>query len=214
MARRVPRRPRADMREVCAHDRGLAFGAQRGSRNVWAMELLVVRHAHAGTRDRWRGDDRLRPLSQRGREEALALVGLLVPYGPVRVLSSPLVRCVQTVEPLARELGLKVEDAEALGPQADRDAARLVRSLAKESDAVVICTHGETIEALQRRLARPGKHAFGPGGAHEKGSVWLLRASGGRFTSATYLPPVSRDGRHPASDRARGEDAAMDAARV
>jgi 8-oxo-(d)GTP phosphatase len=153
------------------------------------MELLVVRHAHAGAKDRWRGEDRLRPLSLRGRSEALALVDLLAPYGPTQVVSSPLLRCVQTVEPLATYLGLVIEETEALGPQADRDAVRLLRSLRSAPHPVVVCTHGETIEALQRRLARPGKLAFGPGGAHEKGSVWLLHATRGRLTSAMYLPP-------------------------
>lgn len=153
------------------------------------MDLLLVRHAHAGNKDGWSGDDRLRPLSERGRFEARALVDLLVPFGAAQVVSSPLVRCLQTIEPLASRLGLPIEQSDALGPQSDREAARLVRSLASAAHAVVVCTHGETIEALQRRLGRPGKLGFGPGGAHEKGSVWLLRASGGRFTSATYLPP-------------------------
>ena len=52
----------------------------------------MVRHAHAGAKDRWSGDDRLRPLTDRGRREALALVRTLTAYEPVRVLSSPLVR--------------------------------------------------------------------------------------------------------------------------
>ncbi|MDA8317731.1 MAG: phosphoglycerate mutase family protein [Actinomycetota bacterium] len=153
------------------------------------MEVLLVRHAHAGAKDRWSGDDRLRPLSARGRGEALALVELLAPYRPRQVLSSPLLRCVQTVQPLAAHLGLPVETSEALGPRADRDAARLVRSLASGTRAVVVCTHGETIEALQRRLARPGHLAFGPGSEHEKGSVWVLGGSGGRFADAIYLRP-------------------------
>ena len=153
------------------------------------MDLLVVRHAHAGAKDRWTGDDRLRPLSVRGRGEALALVELLAPYRPRRVLSSPLLRCVQTVEPLAAHLGVPVRTSGALVPGADRDAVRLVRSLGARSRPVVVCTHGETIEALQQRLFRPGELAFRPGGAHEKGSVWVLRWSDGRFTEATYLPP-------------------------
>lgn len=164
------------------------------SPNVAPMELLLVRHAHAGAKDRWRGDDRLRPLSDRGREEARSLVDVLATYAPAQVVSSPLVRCVQTVEPVATRFGLPIELSGALGPQADRDAARLLRALASASHSVVVCTHGETIEALQRRLARPGKLAFGPGGAHEKGSVWLLHARGGRFTSATYLPPSAGGG--------------------
>ena len=150
----------------------------------------MVRHAHAGAKDRWSGDDRLRPLTDRGRREALALVRTLTAYEPVRVLSSPLVRCLQTVSPLAAHLGLAIEESEALGPQADLEAVRLVRSLTSATRTVVVCTHGETIEALQRGLVRPGKLTFGPGGAHEKGSVWLLHASAGRLTHATYLPPA------------------------
>lgn len=155
------------------------------------MELLVVRHAHAGSRDGWQGDDRLRPLSDRGRAEALALVPMLLAHEPHRIVSSPLVRCLETVEPVASCLSLPVEESDRLGPGADREAAELVRELAhgSEAGAVVICTHGETIEALQRRLTRSGKLKFGPGGAHEKGSVWVLQARGGRFTSARYVPP-------------------------
>jgi broad specificity phosphatase PhoE len=106
-----------------------------------------------------------------------------------RVRSSPLLRCVQTVQPLAANLGLPVETSEALGPRADRDAACLVRSLGSRTSAVVVCTHGETIEALQERLVRPGQLAFGPGSEHEKGSVWVLRGGGGWFTEAVYLRP-------------------------
>lgn len=165
------------------------------------MDLLVVRHAHAGTKDLWRGDDRLRPLSDRGRKEALALAEMLAPYEPVRLMSSPFVRCVETIEPLARRLGLAIQECESLGPEADREAAKMVRTMASKRQTVVICTHGETIEALQRRLARPGKLAFGPGGAHEKGSVWHLHTSGGRFTAAAYLPPGYTHGDGTGSQR-------------
>lgn len=174
----------------------------------------MVRHADAGAKDRWRGDDRLRPLSDRGRREAFALVDLLASHEPERIVSSPLVRCLQTVEPLSTRLGLAIEESETLGPQADREAARLLRSLASARRAVVVCTHRETIEALQRRLVRPGKLTFGPGGAHEIGSVWLLHADGGRFTSATYLPPrlPRSDGPASGSRRAvRGVRATEDA---
>jgi len=164
--------------------------ASGSSRSVTGMEVLLVRHAHAGAKDRWSGDDHLRPLSARGRKEALALVELLAPYRPGRVLSSPLLRCVQTVEPLAANLGLRVELSQNLGPHADREAARVLRSLASELRTVVVCTHGETIEALQRRLARPKDLAFGPSGPREKGSVWVLRWNGRRLVEATYLPPT------------------------
>jgi phosphohistidine phosphatase SixA len=75
----------------------------------------LVRHAHAGDKRAWTGPDRLRPLSGSGRREAHGLLVQLRPYPVVRILSSPAVRCVQTVEPLAQRRGLPVERAEVLG---------------------------------------------------------------------------------------------------
>ncbi len=77
--------------------------------SIMAMALLLVRHANAGRRSAYKGDDRLRPLSPRGRARASELVPLLAPYRPQRILSSPYVRCCETVQPLAEALGLPVE---------------------------------------------------------------------------------------------------------
>lgn len=158
--------------------------------NLGNVELLLVRHAHAGSKQRWRDDDRLRPLSERGRDEAAALVDMIAPYEPVRIVSSPYLRCLQTVEPLAERLDLPVEESSALEPDADEAAVELLRSLALGPGPVVVCTHGETIERLQRRLLPLRRQAARRADtAREKGSVWVLEAKKGRFTSAHYLPP-------------------------
>ncbi|MGH3579725.1 MAG: SixA phosphatase family protein, partial [Mycobacterium sp.] len=60
------------------------------------MPLLLVRHGHAGRRSAYKGDDRVRPLSERGLAQAQTLVPLLSKYRPQRVLSSPFVRCLET----------------------------------------------------------------------------------------------------------------------
>ncbi len=72
-----------------------------------------------------------------------------------RVVSSPYVRCVQTVEPLAEAAGLRVELDERLAEGADVDAAF---DLLLELDAVhgVVCTHGDLIPLLLRRLVVHG----------------------------------------------------------
>ena len=69
------------------------------------MTLLLIRHASAGDRNDWVGDDLLRPLDGRGRSQASRLPELLGDYEIARVLSSPALRCVQTVEPLAALAG-------------------------------------------------------------------------------------------------------------
>lgn len=158
--------------------------------NVVGVEVLVVRHAHAGSKEEWDGDDRLRPLSQRGQAEALAVAIALATYEPRRIVASPYLRCIQTVQGLAHRLQLRVEESDLLAPDAGRRAGPYVRSLAKEGGGpVVVCTHGETIETLQRRFGRSTKLPFEPGSPHEKGSTWILRAKNGRFTGAEYLPP-------------------------
>ena len=104
------------------------------------MPLLVIRHARAGDRDDWRGDDRQRPLDKRGRRQADALVEELEGYPLSRILSSPYDRCVQTVEPLATRRGLAIEQRDELGEGGQYNGAILVRSLIGQPAAV--CVHG------------------------------------------------------------------------
>lgn len=156
------------------------------------MDVLVVRHGHAGSKQEWDGDDRARPLSARGASEAAAVADVVAAYLPRRVVSSPYLRCLQTVEPLARRLGLVVKESALLVPDAGRRAAAFVRGLARLGGGpVVVCTHGETIEALQRLVVAPTALPFGPGSPHEKGSTWVLQVQDGRVTGAEYLPPAA-----------------------
>ena len=107
------------------------------------MTSVLLRHASAGDRDDWDGDDKHRPLDGRGQRQAAALVELLRPLEVRRVVSSPYVRCVETVEPLAVALGLPVEKDHRLAEGAGRAALELLRE-----DGVVCCTHGDVVEAV------------------------------------------------------------------
>ena len=150
--------------------------------------MLLVRHAHAGSRKDWAGPDRERPLSEKGSRQASALTALAATFAPQRVLSSPYVRCVETVAPLAAELGLTVERCPAFAEGSSRDAVAVVRALA--DDKVAICTHGDVIPEVLVALADEDRLDLGHRPRQQKGSVWVLEASGGRFTTATYLPPA------------------------
>jgi 8-oxo-dGTP diphosphatase len=152
-----------------------------------AKTLALVRHAHAGNRSTWKGDDERRPLSAKGRKEADGLVALLAPLKATRVLSSPFDRCVQTVEPLARELGLKVEPDPDLAEGMEDAAIALVRSLMGER--VVICSHGDVVPAVLAELVVSDGLDLGGELEWPKGSTWLLGVVGKRFKRAHYLRP-------------------------
>jgi len=105
------------------------------------MPLLLLRHASAGDRDAWEGDDRDRPLDKRGRRQAKELVERLRPLRIEAILTSPYCRCLETVGPLARARRLEIEVREELGEESQAVAGTaLVRSLAGRD--VVVCGHG------------------------------------------------------------------------
>jgi len=147
--------------------------------------VYVIRQADAGDRAVWRGDDRLRPLSRRGVEEARALVRMLEGRRLSAVLSSPYVRCRQTVEPLAAATGLPVEDSDALAEGAGPDG---LIDAGTARGAAALCSHADVIGTLVGRLVERGVVAAAEA-RWEKGSVWVLESSRGEVTGAAYLPP-------------------------
>jgi broad specificity phosphatase PhoE len=148
--------------------------------------IYLLRHAHAGNKKTWPGPDDRRPLSAGGRREAAGLVPLLRDRPIATILSSPALRCEQTVRPLAEQRGLPVglDGRLDVGAGLD-DAATLIRP---DLGDVVLCSHGELIGHLLGLLRERGapidQHATWP-----KGSTWLLRLNGDRVAEATYLPP-------------------------
>jgi phosphohistidine phosphatase SixA len=138
-------------------------------------KVFLVRHASAGNRKRWTGDDRLRPLDERGFREAEGLVDLIRERRPTRVLSSGYVRCRQTVEPLAEALGLEVEERAELAEGAlSTEVHRLVDRLSGELP--VLCTHADVVLELL-------------GEESPKASTWVLELASGELERLEYLRP-------------------------
>lgn len=174
--------PVADAGDVLTYERDLEVLRSFSSLPETAA-VLLVRHAHAGERQRWDGDDRLRPLSDQGWRQARGLVGRLGAYGAARILSSPYIRCVQTVEPLARARGVAVETASALAEGAGREEIGALLGQVTGTPAV-LCTHGDVTGAVLDLVGRAGARCA-------KGSTWVLEADTGRLVAARYLDPPS-----------------------
>lgn len=150
--------------------------------------VLLVRHAAAGERRKWDGPDHLRPLTEKGWSQARRLADRLARYEATRVVSSPYVRCVQTVEPLAARLGVPVEEADALAEGATvAQVERLLTTLRGET--AVLCTHGDVVPTLLDHLIERDGLDLPPDYACAKGSTWVLHPDGtGHVSRAEYIP--------------------------
>lgn len=165
--------------------------------------IELLRHAQAPSRSDWEGaDDALRPLTERGRRHSREIAAGLAAGPPITAIrSSPLLRCVQTCEPLAALTGLPVEEdprvAEAVGvPVTDGGnpwvvaswlggrALALVDDIVTEQDGrrVVVCSHGDVIPALLALLA--GRDGVDVGDVRLRKGEWVtLHFVDGRCSS-------------------------------
>ena len=151
------------------------------------MAIHLIRHAHAGRRSAWDGDDRQRPLSDKGRRQADGLVALLDGEPVGEIWSSPYRRCIETVLPLGRSRGIEVTEEPLLTEGAS--AERLLACLRdRTTHDLVLCSHGDVIPSLVRLLLAGGMRADG-GVVAKKASTWRLEVDRGQITSGRYLPP-------------------------
>jgi phosphohistidine phosphatase SixA len=150
----------------------------------------LIRHAKAKNRDRWEAPDHLRPLTKRGLREAEAISARLAEEPLTRLASSPFVRCVQTLEPLALSLDLPIETTDLLVEGADgARAAELLVTLATQGP-VAACTHGDVVFGILDTVTRSGLPLPGPREA-PVASTWVLTTDDGRFVDARFVdqPP-------------------------
>jgi len=154
--------------------------------------VLLVRHASAGNRANWDGDDRDRPLDDCGQAQADELIRLLARFDVGSIMSADVARCVDTVAPSADALGLPVREepllSEARYPGREEEAAAVLRSTDPDRDAVA-CSQGDVIPDLVGRLIaaddldRPEPFVAG------KGSTWALTFAGDRLVNVEYFRP-------------------------
>lgn len=152
--------------------------------------VMIVRHATAGTKARYKGDDRQRPLDKHGRAQAESLVGQLLAFGAGELFAADRARCRQTVDPLAEELGAVIHNEPDLTEEAYADNRKATRhrilEIAATSVNPVICTQGKVIPDLiawwcERDGVRPDKSR------NRKGSTWVLSLADGRLIAADHI---------------------------
>lgn len=116
------------------------------------------------------------------------LAGSLAGRGIGRIVSSSSLRCLQTVAPLARGLGLRVEEDASLYEGAP-DAASLDRLRVWSAERVAVCSHGDVIHNVLAGL-RAGGADLPLDPPAQKGSVWVLDfGTGADPVAGRYIPP-------------------------
>jgi broad specificity phosphatase PhoE len=149
--------------------------------------VSLVRHAKAGSRSTWSASDADRPLDPKGWAQADAIADLLGTRDLARLVSSPALRCRQTLAPLVHRLGLPLEIDPALaeGSAVGQVLALLSRCIADDHD-VVLCSHGDVIPAILDALVGSGVTLPTPRHC-QKGSVWDLHVDDGRIVEGRYI---------------------------
>jgi 8-oxo-dGTP diphosphatase len=152
--------------------------------NRSSTRLYVVRHANAGVRSKWKGSDKTRPLTEKGREQASVVADLLARHPVTAIISSKAVRCLQTVEPLAANLELEIATSKKLNHGSTIDDIKAYL-LGFRTGSVVLSTHREWIEPLvrdidERRIPLRGTRRW------PKASIWVFDLVDGEVRAGYY----------------------------
>jgi phosphohistidine phosphatase SixA len=148
------------------------------------VAIYLIRHGSAGKRTGSSGDF-MRPLDARGHEQAGVIAERLGDAGIAQVLSSPALRCQQTVGALAAKCKLEVDVADWLAEGNSEHA--VLKKIAKLNDTnVVMCSHGDVIPEVVRALEARGMKVDGKRG-WKKGAIWAIHMKDGTATQAEYF---------------------------
>ncbi|MEJ8278306.1 NUDIX hydrolase [Pseudonocardia spirodelae] len=159
--------------------------------------VVLVRHAKAGSRTAWDGDDDLRPLSGTGFTQADRLAEFLPRFGPDRLATAPPLRCGQTIEPFAQKSGLGEPVVEELLGEhgywaSPADGLARLRELAARPGVTLLCSQGGVIPDVLGHLLAAAGHPADTVPSH-KASTWVLGFDGdGLLLWADYYrrPPA------------------------
>lgn len=173
-------------------DRQVLQKAEKRFRLPATSRILYVRHGRAHDREKWSGDDNLRPLDKKGRHQSEMLVPMLAPFNPQRIFSAEPDRCQTTVAPLADELTLDVEVNELFGERAWAENQVACKQAFADVIALggvsVICSQGGIMPDIIAWLSDTGRLPIDGPINVKKGGVWVLSFSGDDLTGADYIP--------------------------
>ncbi len=181
--------------QALTHDRDRELMRTFAAAPAVSRSVLLVRHASAGNRSDWDGDDRSRPLDDVGVAQAEGLIWFLTRFDVREIVSSDYARCVMSVEPLSAAVGLSIREEAVVSEDGyygrEHEAVALMRDVGSDNTAAVICTHGEIIPDMLQRLALADNVPLPDPVPQKKGSVWSLTFARRGLIAAEYFPPLA-----------------------
>jgi 8-oxo-dGTP pyrophosphatase MutT (NUDIX family)/phosphohistidine phosphatase SixA len=131
--------------------------------NLRTKPFVLLRHAKATPRTDWKGPDGKRPLLPAGVQQAKSVVPLLAAFGVKRIVTSPWVRCLSTVEPYATSRKLAIIERLALSEHGNANGPartkKVVHKLVEAGEPAVLCSHRPSLPTIIDALASYGTSA-------------------------------------------------------
>ena len=120
--------------------------------------FILLRHAKAVTRDEWQGDDDDRPLDSLGQNQANRLLAIYQVYNIEQIHTSDAIRCYDTVDPMVKGLGIRLEVTGKLSESTykkDKEKAfDYAKDLIKEDARILLCSHNPILPKMFNKLTK------------------------------------------------------------
>lgn len=143
--------------------------------------LILLRHAKALARSEWPGDDDDRPLDALGQLQASKLTGIYQIFNLKEIHTSDAIRCYDTVTPLAKSLGLKLEVTGKLSESSfkkDKERAfDFLKEVIKSNKSALLCSHNPVLPKLLAKVSK--KNELTPDDEKlQPADAWILHRAG------------------------------------
>ncbi len=119
--------------------------------------LIALRHGKATPPHTWDSPDATRPLTERGVRQAANDAPIIQSWRPRRIITSPAVRCVATVAPLAASTGIVPKQEPGISQDAhergDGTVREVVGKRVRARKTAVLCSHGPVLPEILREVA-------------------------------------------------------------
>jgi 8-oxo-dGTP diphosphatase len=152
------------------------------------VPIILLRHASAGSKRTWHGDDLARPLDPGGAADAERLAPLLACFGSCRVISSPAKRCAETVAPYAALISTTAEIDADLSARPEVGASvtllKLAGQIVEQDQPTLICAHGENLPVLLAAICTHLATSPPSGPSLRKAAWWVLHVADGTLLAA------------------------------